>query len=195
MFVHYTKRNKGIIPSTARTGKYLCAWEEKYSTSMNRRVKQGAASIAVGVVAFYLLRNTTTAGAVGIGVLWALATAAVIEGAAAYRHNHTPSRDEPPHDMPPSQEGGSETEGMTLAVPSKWAELKESMAAIEARIGKDADTGEVARDYLSAVQDYENLVGMYGDILPVEEQAAMLDRIKTQTARIKEHAATNTDPE
>ncbi len=159
---------------------------------MDLRIIHGAISAVVGAVAILLLYGAGSAGAAVNGILWGCAayTAAeaviVARGYRAPREDATPAPEKEsvagdPEDSPPPIEAD-------LALPKKWMSFKETVAEAAKGIDTDKqiDVQSSATAMLGIVKEYEELIGLYGDILPIEEQDGMLALIKQYTARISE---------
>jgi hypothetical protein len=159
---------------------------------MDLRIIHGAASCAAGIAAFALLQDAGTTGALINALLWGVAVYAVAEAVIVmkgYRERQQTPEAEAEAQVEPDDAAAPVVPESELALPKKWVAFKETVG------DESIDVKASATAFLGIVKEYERLTGMYGDIIPEEEQDGMLSVIKEYTAKIAAaNAATEAVP-
>jgi hypothetical protein len=156
---------------------------------MDLRIIHGAASCAAGIAAFALLQDAGTTGALINALLWGVAVYAVAEAVIVmkgYRERQQTPEAEAEAQVEPDDAAAPVVPESELALPKKWVAFKETVAKAIKKVDGDEsiDVKASATAFLGIVKEYERLTGMYGDIIPEEEQDGMLSVIKEYTAKI-----------
>lgn len=174
-----------------RKGIY-CTPEKTMVMPSKIQIVHGAVTILAGLSAAALLFSYGSTGAALVGVLWAAAAYAALEAVIEAR-GLRPEKSEdisasPPEDTEAEEEPVPQEsdEGSVLALPKKWMAFRERVVAEARKIDADGkvDIKKGASAFLDIVKEYEELIGIYGDILPAEEKEGILATIKDYTAKL-----------